>query len=139
VYAKSSFAQVVDGITYQAVAINQLDELPGVGIGSYVKNQTLDVRFTIIIDNPGGAIVYQEVQTTTDNFGLFSVVIWKGIVTSTSPNTSILHLFWGSHKHFLKVEIDLKRDGNFELMGKEQMQTVPYALHALDVPVLLLP
>src|ERR1019366_4811712 len=100
-----------------------------------LKSSTLDVRFTILKDTPGGTIVYQETHTTTtDNYGMFSVVIGHGTITSTSPNTSILNLFWGLYKHFLMVEIDLKRDGNFKLMGIEQMQAVPYALNALNVP-----
>ena len=134
VFAKSAFSQVIEGITYQAVAMTE-NERPGVNLASYLQNQALDVRFTIIRDNPMGAILYQEVQTTTtDNYGLFSVVIGQGTLTSSSPNIGIVNLSWGLYKHLLKVEIDLKRDGNFKLMGIEQMQAVPYALHALNVP-----
>ncbi|MCE9540823.1 MAG: hypothetical protein K8R85_16640, partial [Bacteroidetes bacterium] len=132
VFTKSGFAQVVNGITYQAVAIEDR-ETPGIDQEGTIKNQTIDVRFTIIKETPAGAIVYQELHsTTTDNYGLFSVVIGQGLVTSTSPNTSILNLSWGLYKHFLKIEMDLKREGSFKTMGIEQMQAVPVALYALN-------
>ena len=128
----TAYSQVVDGITYQAVAIDN-NEMPGLNVDATVKNRALYIRFTIIENNVNGTIVYQETHaTTTDEYGLFTVVIGHGAVTSLSPNTNILTLSWSAYKHFLKVEMDLKQTSDYKLMGIEQMQAVPYALYALN-------
>ena len=40
---------------------------------------------------------------------------------------------WGSDKHFIKLELDVIGDENFELLGISQLLSVPYAMHANTV------
>jgi hypothetical protein len=128
-------AQVVDGITYQAVAVDEDGkEIAGMDAnGNILHSKTMNVRFTIIEGSSSGNIVYQEIHSTnTDPNGLFSVIIGHGEITNDSPNQSILDIAWGSNKHFLKVELDVKNRNEYKLMGIQQMMAVPYALYALN-------
>ena len=62
------FAQAPQGLNYQAVAYN--------GSGVPVPNQLLGIRLSILDGSATGTLVYQETQgPTTDNTGLFSIVI----------------------------------------------------------------
>ncbi|MDY0143619.1 MAG: hypothetical protein RBR97_17175, partial [Bacteroidales bacterium] len=126
-------AQVVDGITYQAVAVDEDGkEIAGMDAnGNILHSKTMNVRFTIIEGSSSGNIVYQEIHSTnTDPNGLFSVIIGHGEITNDSSNLSILDIDWGGNKHFLKVELDVKNRNEYKLMGIQQMMAVPYAFHA---------
>ena len=126
-------AQVVDGITYQAVAVDEDGkEIAGMDAnGNILHSKTMNVRFTIIEGCSSGNIVYQEIHSTnTDPNGLFSVIIGHGEITNDSSNLSILDIDWGGNKHFLKVELDVKNRNEYKLMGIQQMMAVPYAFHA---------
>jgi hypothetical protein len=126
---------VADGITYQAVAIdNDGKEIAGMDInGNILHSKKFFVKFTIIEDNPEGTIMYQEIHDTyTDHNGLFSVVIGRGEITNQSLVQSLLDVNWGEYKHFLQIDIDLKKDGNFKKMGVQQMMAVPYAFYAMN-------
>jgi hypothetical protein len=130
-------AQVVDGINYQAVALDEDGrEIPGTDInGNVLAESMFDVRFTIRSATNDGTIEYQETHAdvNTDNFGLFTVVIGHGSTTTLSPVAMLNDIDWGADKHFLEVEIDLEQDGNYKLMSNQQMMAVPYAFYALNV------
>ncbi|OFX28802.1 MAG: hypothetical protein A2X08_02400 [Bacteroidetes bacterium GWA2_32_17] len=125
---------IVDGITYQAVVVDENGkEIAGMDInGIIIPEKAVNVRFTILKGSSSGNIEYQETQiVNTDATGLFSLIIGHGQVTSNSPNTSILNVSWGTNKHFLKVEIDINGAGDYIITGVEQMMAVPYAFWAL--------
>ncbi|MBI5540881.1 MAG: DUF1566 domain-containing protein [Bacteroidia bacterium] len=128
-------AQVVDGITYQAVAIDENGkEIAGMDVnGNILSDKIINIRFTILQEEVSGILVYQETHTAnTDQNGLFTVVIGHGVLTGLSPDTSLLNIDWGSYKHFLKVEIDIKGNSEYKLVGIQQMLAVPYAFHSLQ-------
>lgn len=133
----NGIAQVVDGINYQAVALDEDGrEIPGTDInGNVLAESMFDVRFTIRSATNDGTIEYQETHAdvNTDNFGLFTVVIGHGSTTTLSPVAMLNDIDWGADKHFLEVEIDLEQDGNYKLMSNQQMMAVPYAFYALNV------
>ena len=135
ILSKQMYSQVVDGITYQAVAVdNNGREIAGQDLnGTILQVKSFNIRFTIIEDSPSGTYSYQEehLDVLTDNNGLFSIVIGHGTSIGGSYS-SILKVKWGEYKHFLKVEIDLKGTGAYKLMGVQQMMAVPYAFHALS-------
>ena len=125
---------IVDGITYQAVVVDENGkEIAGMDInGIIAPDKAVNVRFTILKGSVSGNIEYQETQiVNTDATGLFSCVIGHGQTTSASLYSSILRVDWGNFKHFLKVEIDIKGADDFKLTGVEQMMAVPYAFWAL--------
>jgi hypothetical protein len=117
------------GINYQAVVYsNNGNENPGLDVpGQILMNQEIGVRFTILFSSETGTEVYKETnKVTTDNFGLFTLIIGQGSQTSVSPFDSI---DWGAGYHFLKVEIDKTGGSNYEDMGTQKMWSVPYALY----------
>jgi hypothetical protein len=128
------YGQVVDGITYQAVALdNSGNEIAGQDSkGSPINSKQIGVRFTILSASQDGELLYSEVQSTyTDQFGLFSLVIGQGNVSSEGIYQKLIDIDWGRNKLFLKVEIDLSNNGDFKLMGIQQMMAVPFAFHSL--------
>ncbi|MFT3908542.1 MAG: hypothetical protein QM737_03905 [Ferruginibacter sp.] len=113
------FAQAPQGLNYQAVAYN--------GSGVPVPNQLLGVRLSILDGSATGTLVYQETQgPTTDNTGLFSIVIGNGTVVSGVFNT----INWGNGSKWLKTEIDITGGTSYVVMGTTQFMSVPYALYA---------
>lgn len=114
------YAQAPKGINYQAVARNSQ--------GIIIPAQSVGVRFSILEGSMSGTVIYQESHTTTTNiFGLFTLVIGKG--TATSGTFAAVNWASGTDK-FLKVEIAPAAGGTYQLQGTTQLLSVPYALYA---------
>lgn len=112
-------AQVPQALNYQAVARKQ--------DGSIVSAQAIGVRFSVLEGSTSGTTVYQEThQTLTNNFGLFTVSIGKGNVTSGA----FAAINWATGAKFLRVEIAPQGGSNYQLQGVTQLLSVPYALYA---------
>ena len=112
-------AQAPQGVNYQAVARNIQ--------GNVIPNQAVSVRFTIRDGSINGAVVYQETQNpTTNQFGIFAVIIGSGNVAQGSFQS----ISWGSGAKFLQVEFDEAGGTNYIIMGTTQLMSVPYALYA---------
>jgi len=113
----TSFAQ--NGINYKAVIKDSN--------GNVVANQNIDVKFSIL---QGATDVYREFHTqTTDANGIIILNIGEG-----TPSLGVFNdIDWASDDHFLKVEVDIERDGSFVFMGTTQFKTVPYAQNAANV------
>jgi hypothetical protein len=109
------------GIHYQAVARDNF--------GKELANKVIDVRFSIISDNPLGTVAYQELHSKiiTSRYGVFSLVIGHGTPTGGTCLT-LSQVSWSSALHFLKVEV--KFESSFIDMGTMQFLAVPYALYA---------
>lgn len=128
-----SFAQL-KGISYQAVAIDESSkQIPGLdNSGAALIEKTIGLRFTIL-NGSNGPIYYQETQiTSTDKYGLFSVVIGDGTLTAQSTRSVISDIPWSTGNQFLRVELDLKDAGDFKIMSNQQFMAVPYAFYALN-------
>ncbi|MFZ0280309.1 MAG: hypothetical protein WAL29_01560 [Bacteroidales bacterium] len=126
--------QFADGITYQAVALDEHGkEIAGHDInGNIIHSKQIDVRFSILGSTQNGEVLYKEVHSTyTDQFGLFSLVIGHGDGSADGKYQKLTDINWGEELLYLKVEIDIKRSGNFKVMGIQQMMAVPFAFHAL--------
>ncbi|HYW96187.1 MAG TPA: hypothetical protein VE870_11400 [Bacteroidales bacterium] len=108
------------GINYQAVARDNL--------GNELKNRNLNIRLSVIAGDPTGTVEYAETHTvTTDNFGLFNLVIGSGSYYQGGEK-DFTAIDWASSSHFLKVEVDFGQ--GFISMGTMQFLAVPYALYA---------
>ena len=119
VLSVSIFAQVPQGLNYQAVARNNT--------GAVLQNQLVNIRFTIHDASVSGAVAYQETDTANTNiFGLFTATIGKGIVNSGNFSA----IGWGTSLKFLQVELDPTGGNTFTDMGTTQLMSVPYALYA---------
>jgi hypothetical protein len=109
------------GIYYQAVARDNY--------GKELVNTKIDVRFSIIIENPLGTVVYQELHSDviTSKYGVFSLIIGHGTPTGGIFG-ELSQINWSQAYHYLKVEV--KFDNDFINMGTMQFLAVPYALYA---------
>lgn len=75
VTAAFSQGNVPMGIYYQAVARDNY--------GKELAGKEIDVRFSLISDNPLGPVVYQELHSkiVTSKYGVFSLIIGHGTPT----------------------------------------------------------
>ena len=108
-----SFAQ--EGISYQAIVYDNN--------GFEKSNQAIQLQLSILGDSINGSAEYVESHTvTTNNFGLFSIVIGSGV---TEGNMTTVN--WKSTK-FLKVEM---LDGDeMTTLGVSQFLSVPYSYYS---------
>lgn len=109
------------GINYQAVARDSY--------GKELASTDIDVRFSVISQNPLGTIVYQELhsEVITSKYGVFSLIIGQGVPTGGIYN-NLSQVQWADSYHYLKVEV--KFESSFVDMGTMQFMAVPYALFA---------
>lgn len=114
-----TFAQVPQGISYQAIALN--------GSGTPVVSSNVRVKLSILDVSATGTTLYSETQLKTTNpNGLFNLTIGQGTVVSGVFNT----INWGTNSKFLKVEMDAAGGTTYALVGTTQLLSVPYALAA---------
>jgi uncharacterized protein (TIGR02145 family) len=93
--------------------------------GSVMANSAVSLTLMIHDGNPTGTMVYQESHALTSNTqGLVSCVVGNGVVSAGNFET----INWGSGDKFLHVMM-----GSTDL-GTQQLLSVPYALHAGEVP-----
>jgi hypothetical protein len=115
--AMASFAQVPQGINYQAVVRD--------ASGNQLVNQPVSVRMTILQNN--AVVVYQETHAaTTNDFGLVNLVIGQGTV----DQGVFAAIDWSAGNYFAQTEVDVTAGGNFLVMGSQQLMSVPYAMYA---------
>ena len=115
----TSYSQgVPQGINYQAIARDTL--------GNEILNQNLTIKLTVLSN---GTNVWEELHSTsTNNYGLFTLIVGQGASTGTGAVAAFSDIYWGGASHSLQVETD---DGSgFVNMGVDQLLSVPYALHA---------
>jgi len=114
-------AQTPQAIPYQAVARNSS--------GNLLSNQGIALRFSIHDGSATGTVVYNETQTaTTNSLGLFKVNIGAGAVVSGTFSG----INWSTGNKFLQIELDPAGGSNYTNMGTSEMQSVPFALYALN-------
>lgn len=112
-----TFAQVPQGISYQAIASN--------GAGNPVVSSNVGLRLSILDNSATGTVLYTETHTKTTNpQGLFNLVIGQGTPTTGTFST----INWATNSKFLKVEMDAAGGTNYALVGTTQLLSVPYAL-----------
>lgn len=122
------------GINYQAVALDHGQEIVGMDVeAKSLYKRTIDVRFSIT-EGVEGPTYYQEThETTTDEYGLFSLIIGQGDNTGEGTHDSLLSIPWIDANQFLKVEIAINNDGNYEVVSFQQFMTVPYSFYTDDI------
>ena len=118
------------GINYQAVVYSDNgNNQPGLNSpGQVLWNEDIGVQFSILSGSATGTVIYKETHvTSTDEFGMFDLVIGQGLVQGTQ---SFNMIDWGSGYHFLKVEVDKTGGTNYVEMSNQQLWSVPYALYS---------
>ncbi|MDP1747250.1 MAG: hypothetical protein Q8L90_16875, partial [Bacteroidota bacterium] len=125
--SQSGLAQL-RGLNYQAIAIDENGkEIVGMDLsGQSIQNKTIAVRFSILSGSSVGTVLYQEVHSAnTDHYGLFSLIIGDGTVSNNGQYQLMIDIPWSAANQFLKVEIDIKNDGNYKLMSVQQFMATP--------------
>lgn len=118
-FSALTFAQVPQGMSYQAIALN--------GAGNPVVNSNVGLRLSVLDNSATGTVLYTETHTKTTNAqGLFNLVIGQGNTTFGVFSG----LNWKTNAKFLKVEMDAAGGSNYALVGTTQLLTVPYAMAA---------
>lgn len=121
-FALFTFAQVPQGISYQAIALNSS--------GNPVVSSNVGIRLSILDNSATGTVLYSETQSKTTNpQGLFNLVIGQGTPTTGTFST----INWGTNSKFLKVEMDAAGGTNYVLIGTTQLLSVPFAMVAEKV------
>ncbi len=119
-----------NGITYQAVILNpEGDHIPGYNNErAPLVNTQVCLRFIIY---SGTTLEYQEdLQTTTDEFGMVNAVIGMGIPSGGSAS-NFGSIIWNGSPKSLAVEIDFKAlCTSFIGISNQPFTAVPYALYS---------
>ncbi|MDI1316917.1 hypothetical protein [Flavobacterium sp.] len=114
-----TIAQVPQGISYQAIALN--------GSGTAVVSSTVRVKLSVLDVSAIGSVIYSETHLKTTNpQGLFNLTIGQGTVISGV----FASINWGINSKFLKVEMDATGGTAYVTVGTTQLLSVPYALAA---------
>ena len=112
-------AQSPFGINYQGVA--RLSD------GAPIVNQAVGLRMSIT-QGPNGTIEFSEDhRVITNEFGLFALVIGEG-----QSGDNLQDVNWAAGNKWLQIELDPEDDGSFQLVGTQQLMSVPYALFSLQ-------
>ncbi len=120
-FSSATFAQTAPppGINYQAVARDNS--------GAILTNSAMTVRISIL-NVINGTPQFQETHSvTTNQFGLFNVVIGQGTFV-TGPYNSLSLIPWGASNYYAKIEVNTGT--GFIDMGTMQLWSVPYALYS---------
>ena len=134
-YAYAQKIGDLKGIYYQAVAIDEYGkEIVGMDInGKPLYEKAIGVKFTITKGLDGPVLWEETHTTTTDKYGLFSLVIGTGQPTGNGMYTRLLDIPWIDADQFLKVEISTKNDGVYKLVSNQQFMAVPYSFYTDDI------
>ena len=90
----------------------------------YWANKDIKVRFTIFEKYPNGSSQYSELhEVTTDDYGVFNVIIGQGMAMSGDFE----RIPWELGTAHLQVEIDFESTNTFTLTSLERFWSVPYA------------
>lgn len=119
-------AQSPPGINYQGIARNP--------DGKPLSQRDITIRINILNNGAEGAIEYAESHTVkTNSFGLFTLVIGAG----STEQGNFEMIAWSTGNKWLRVEMDPDGGHSYQLMGAQQLMSVPYAFYAkyTDSPV----
>ena len=115
-------AQAPQKFSYQAVVRD--------AAGNLVRNAPVSVRVSIVKNSADGVAVYCETHRPTSNAnGLLTLTIGDGTVVGGDMTT----IDWADGPYFLKTETDITGGTNYNLLGSQQLLSVPYALYAGNV------
>ncbi|MCW3082663.1 MAG: hypothetical protein JWP12_29 [Bacteroidetes bacterium] len=131
--AKTTSAQnAPQGFNYQAVARNASNAL--------LSNQLIGIRIGIYSGSASGVLQWEETfHPTTNQFGLFSLVIGQGTTTGSGAAASFSAINWGSAAYYMKVEMDVTGGSSYVTMASSQLLSVPYALFSQNAGTAITP
>lgn len=118
-FAQAQQLSSFPGMNYQAVARD--------AAGKLLSKKTVFLRVNLLSDGPTGNAVYSEVhQVTTNENGLFNLVIGKG----ESKGKAFQAIPWSEKNIWLELALSESKKEAFSVIGASQLLAVPYAYHA---------
>lgn len=112
-------AQSPNSFNYQAI--------PRDANGNIMQNQNISMKLSILKGSSSGSVAYAETHTVmTNDQGLVNLKVGTGTVTSGN----FASINWGSNDYFLKVEMDPNGRSQYQMMGTNQLASVPYSLYS---------
>ncbi len=116
-------SNVPQGVNLQAVARNSS--------GVLISNQSISVKIGIRSGSAAGLLEWEETHvTSTNQFGLFNIVIGQGISTGAGALNSFSVIPWSAANHFVVTSIDPTGGISYVDIDTMQLWAVPYAFHA---------
>lgn len=111
---------VPQGIPFQGVA-RDLEGYP-------IANKEIDIRIHLLQEQTTGSLLYVEYhQITTNNLGLFQLVVGQGRATEADFST----VPWSRSDIWLELAIrETGSSTGYEVLSSSQLLSVPYAMHA---------
>ena len=117
-------AQGPQGFNYQGVARNSM--------GTVINNKAIGLRISLHNATATGTVVYSETHAiSTDQYGVFALVVGSGHATSGTFNT----INWGNGNKYIQVEMDPMGGSSYMDMGTTQLMSVPFAMYAANSQV----
>jgi hypothetical protein len=121
--AEGKSQSVPQGINYQGIALNTSNAV--------IAGQAIGVKIGIYAPAVTGTLEWEETYTaTTNQFGLFNVVIGQGTSTGAGSVGSFAAINWGAAAHFFKISIDQAGGGAYVAIDTIQFWSVPYAMYS---------
>jgi hypothetical protein len=113
------FGQSPEGINYQAVIRDNA--------GNVLQNNNVGLKMSLYQATIGGTLVFEEsFSSTTDNFGLVNLVIGQG----NNLSGDFTSIDWSAGPYFLEIAADDNGGNDYEVIGAQQLMSVPYALYS---------
>ncbi|MDH3649503.1 MAG: hypothetical protein OEQ53_07455, partial [Saprospiraceae bacterium] len=107
------------GINYQAVARDLS--------GNVLSAKNLGIKISLLSDVVSGGVVYSEThQITTNEFGLFTLVVGGGNVLSGD----FIEVPWSTSEIWVEMAIDQDGGDQYVPVATSMLLAVPYAMHA---------
>lgn len=114
----SLFSQTPESLNYQAVVRDNSGDL--------ISNSDVGFQFNLLQGTISGTVVYSETQSlTTSNEGIVNAKIGIGTTSDDFSNIN-----WETGPYFLQVGVDLSNGTNYNVIGTNELLSVPYALQA---------
>ena len=113
------FAQAPEGVNYQSVIRDNT--------GNLMANAFVGLKISLLQNSTNGTVVYEEsFDASTNDFGLTNIVIGNG--NPISGDFSLID--WSNGPYFIQIAADENGGTDYEIMGTQELMSVPYALYA---------
>lgn len=114
---------VPQGVNYQGIALNASSVA--------IANQAISVKIGIYAPTASGTLEWEELHNlSTNQFGLFNLVIGQGASTGSGAISSFAGINWGANSHYFIISIDETGGSLYVAIDTMQFWSVPYALYS---------
>jgi hypothetical protein len=97
--------------------------------GNPISNKNLSLQIEVLSSIESSHADYKEIQSViTNEFGLYTLQIGAG----NSKEGSMQEVNWAEGNKFIRISIDPDGGNNFQLLGTNELLSVPFALYALQ-------